>query len=146
MLLLGLLGNGEYGEIMEIREQKAGHEREAGRLYPDRQEQIGVSFFTAWKEAMDNVFSTFGPASIAPKENDNRAGLQAMLQKTFTPLSAYSFIAFVLLYMPCVVVAVAMRHEFGTWKWFAIAFVCQMTLAWVVAVLVYQGGRLLGIG
>jgi ferrous iron transport protein B len=48
--------------------------------------------------------------------------------------------------MPCVVVAVAMRHEFGTWKWFGVAFAYQMVLAWVVSVVIYQGGRLLGLG
>jgi ferrous iron transport protein B len=53
---------------------------------------------------------------------------------------------FVLLYMPCVVAAVAMWHEFGTWKWFGIAFAYQMVLAWGMAFLIYQGGRLLGIG
>ncbi len=54
--------------------------------------------------------------------------------------------AFVLLYMPCIVVAFAFRHEFGTWKWFGVAFAYQMALAWVVALIIYQGGRLLGLG
>jgi ferrous iron transport protein A len=40
MLLLGLLGNGDHGEIMEIREKKAGHERDAGCLCPDRQARL----------------------------------------------------------------------------------------------------------
>jgi ferrous iron transport protein B len=69
-----------------------------------------------------------------------------VLRKTFTPLSAYAFIAFVLLYMPCIVVAVAMRQEFGAWKWFGVAFAYQMVLAWGVAFLIYQGGKLLGLG
>lgn len=29
---------------------------------------------------------------------------------------------FVLPYMPCFIVAFAMRHEFSTWKWFGVAF------------------------
>jgi ferrous iron transport protein B len=53
---------------------------------------------------------------------------------------------FVLLYMPCVVVAIAMRQEFGSWKWFGVAFVYQMALAWTVALVIYQGGTFLGIG
>jgi ferrous iron transport protein B len=48
--------------------------------------------------------------------------------------------------MPCVVAAIAMKQEFGTWKWFGIAFAYQMVLAWVVAFVIYQGGTLLGIG
>jgi len=53
---------------------------------------------------------------------------------------------FVLLYMPCMVVAIAMRQEFGSWKWFGVAFLYQTVLAWGMAFIVYQGGRLLGLG
>jgi ferrous iron transport protein A len=40
MLLLGLLRRGEFGEIMEIREKRASHERDAGCLCPDRQARL----------------------------------------------------------------------------------------------------------
>lgn len=65
-----------------------------------------------------------------------------MLRTQFSPLSAYAFLAFVLLYMPCVIASVAMVQELGTWKWYGIAFVYQMVLAWSVSMLVFQGGRL----
>jgi ferrous iron transport protein B len=39
-----------------------------------------------------------------------------------------------------------MVQEFGTWKWYGIAFAYQSVLAWGVAFLIYQGGRLLGLG
>ena len=134
------------GTMAEIYSVKGRDEEKRPQSFAQDLAQIGTSFLAAAKEAAANVFSTFGAASIAPKESADKAGLQTVLQKTFTPLSAYSFIAFVLLYMPCVVVAVAMRHEFGTWKWFLIAFAYQMALAWCVAVLIYQGGRLFGSG
>jgi ferrous iron transport protein B len=96
------------------------------------------------------VFSTFGITSISATESTDeaseRTSLRAALRHRYTPLSAYAFIVFVLLYMPCVIVAVAMRQEFGTWKWFGIAFAYQMILAWGMAFLVYQGGRFLGLG
>jgi len=38
-----------------------------------------------------------------------------------------------------------MRHEFGTWKWAGVTVAYQTVLAWVVAFLIYQGGRLLGL-
>ena len=66
--------------------------------------------------------------------------------EAFTPLSAYAFRAFVRLYRPGVVVAIAMRQEFGSWKWFGVAFAYQSALAWCVAFVIYQGGRLLGLG
>ena len=54
--------------------------------------------------------------------------------------------AFTLLYMPCVVTAAAFKHEFGTWKWFGVAMAYGLVLAWLVALVIYQGGRLLGLG
>jgi ferrous iron transport protein B len=96
------------------------------------------------------VVSTFGIASITSEESseetEERSPLREKIRSQFTPLSAYAFIVFVLLYMPCVVVAIAMRQEFGTWKWFGIAFAYQMVLAWVVAFVIYQGGKVLGLG
>jgi ferrous iron transport protein B len=40
----------------------------------------------------------------------------------------------------------AFKHEFGTWKWFGVAFVYQTVLAWSMAFLIYRGGTLLGLG
>ena len=84
-------------------------------------------------------------AEETTEETTERASLREAIKGQFTPLSAYAFIVFVLLYMPCVIVAVAMWHEFGTWKWFGIAFGYQMVLAWGMALLIFQGGKLLGI-
>jgi ferrous iron transport protein B len=46
--------------------------------------------------------------------------------------------------MPCAVVLIAMKHEFGTWKWPFVVFAYQMALAWIMAFIVYQGGKLMG--
>jgi len=112
--------------------------------------EIGISFADAVKNSASNVISTFGVASMSSEESteerEERSPLRDVIKNKFTPLSAYAFITFVLLYMPCVVVAIAMRQEFGTWKWFGIAFAYQMALAWVVAFAIYQGGKLMGLG
>jgi len=104
----------------------------------------------ATKESFANVFANVGITSISAAEDPDkaaeRAPLKEVLKGQFTPLAAYAFIVFVLLYMPCVIAAVAMVQEFGTWKWYGIAFAYQMVLAWGMAALVYQGGRLLGLG
>jgi len=63
-----------------------------------------------------------------------------------TPLAAFAFMVFVLLYPPCIPAALAIAQELGSWKWFGVSFLYQTTLAWGVAFLVYQGGRLLGYG
>ena len=80
------------------------------------------------------------------EDEEGASPLKDAVRGAFTPLTAYAFMVFVLLYMPCVVVAIAMRQEFGGWKWFGVAFAYQTALAWGMALLVYQGGRLLGLG
>ena len=110
--------------------------------------EIGTSFAEAGGKVFTNVFSTSGIASLSAKgeSRPERESLRAVMAKTYTPLSAYAFMAFVLLYMPCIVAAAAFKHEFGTWKWFGVAFAYQSVLAWTVALAIYQGGRLFGLG
>ncbi|MBL8077184.1 MAG: ferrous iron transport protein B [Anaerolineales bacterium] len=71
--------------------------------------------------------------------------LSLALQKQFTPLSAMAFLVFVLLYVPCVATLGAIKHEFGM-SWAVTSAVYQTAVAWVAAFVVYQGGRLLGLG
>jgi ferrous iron transport protein B len=135
------------GTMGEIYVHKAEEDKKTEQpSFIDDLKELGTSFGAAVRDSAKNVFSTFGISSLSAEEDEKRAGLKSVIQNTFTPLSAYAFITFVLLYMPCVVVAIAMRQEFGTWKWFGIAFAYQMALAWLVAFVIYQGGKLLGIG
>jgi ferrous iron transport protein B len=53
---------------------------------------------------------------------------------------------FVLLYMPCVAVIAAIRRETNSWRWTFFSIGYSTALAWVVAAVIYQGGRLLGMG
>jgi len=112
--------------------------------------EIGSSFFNAVKEAVKNVFSGFAVKSLSTEESEEekeeRSSLRQVIKGVFTPLSAYAFIVFVLLYWPCVVVAIATRQEFGTWKIYGQAVLMHTTLAWITAFVIYQGGKLLGLG
>lgn len=135
------------GTMGEIYVKKTEEEKKIEQpAFTDDLKELGTTFASALKGSAVNVFSTFGISSLSAEEDEKRAGLKSVIQGTFTSLSAYAFITFVLLYMPCVVVAIAMRQEFGTWKWFGIAFAYQMSLAWLAAFVIYQGGNLLGIG
>ncbi len=148
-LLTGVIAKeivvGTMGEIYVPGAQEESTDETVPTLGEDLRE-IVVSFGGALKEAGSNVVSTFGVSSLAIEEETNDSPLKEAVRGSFTPLSAYAFMAFVLLYMPCVVVAIAMRQEFGSWKWFGIAFAYQTALAWSVALIIYQGGRLLGLG
>jgi ferrous iron transport protein B len=109
--------------------------------------ELAVGLGGAFVQAGSNVVSTFGVSGLSfEAEEEGPEGLTTAVTSAFTPLTAVSFMLFVLLYMPCVVVAIAMRQELGGWKWFGVAFAYQTALAWGVALLVYQGGRLLGLG
>ena len=60
----------------------------------------------------------------------------------FTPLTAFSFLLFVLLYFPCVATIATLRREAGkVWAWFTVFH--SLILAWLVSFLVYQIGSLL---
>lgn len=129
------------GTMGEIYAPKKEDKKQTPTLGEDLKE-IVVSFAGAGKKAASDLF--FLPGGEEAKED--QSGLNAAIKGQFTPLTSFAFMAFVLLYMPCVVVGAAMRQEFGTWKWVVVAFSYQTLLAWSVALIIYQGGRLLGLG
>ena len=60
----------------------------------------------------------------------------------FTPVTAYAFMVFVLLYFPCVATITTLRKEIGAkWAWFSVAH--SMVLAWVVSWVINLIGSLL---
>ena len=69
--------------------------------------------------------------------------LGSLLQSVFTPLSAYAFLVFILLYMPCMSAFATIRREMGGWKWAVGVAAFQTVLAWAVSFLIYQFGSLL---
>ncbi len=105
---------------------------------------IGQKFIEKTKEAISNVFSTFGIATLSAEEPEEAGGLIPILQKHFTPLSALSFMVFVLLYWPCFVYGIALKAELGTFKLYGQAILLHTLVAWVCAFLVYQIGNFLG--
>jgi ferrous iron transport protein B len=78
-------------------------------------------------------------------EDEAPPALQTALTNVFTPLSAVAFTVFVLLYTPCMATVAAMRQEFGP-RWTLYQIVYTAVIAWAAAVIVYQGGTLLGWG
>ena len=64
-----------------------------------------------------------------------------ILPKNFSPLSAYSFLVFVLLYTPCISVIVTMKKEYGN-KMAAFSVAYQIVLAWIASFSVFSIGTL----
>ncbi|MBR1646808.1 MAG: ferrous iron transport protein B [Selenomonadaceae bacterium] len=62
----------------------------------------------------------------------------------FTPLSALAFMVFSLLYSPCMTALGTVKKEAQGFKWMAFVFFYTTAVAWVISLIVYQGGKLLG--
>ncbi len=130
---------GTMGEIYAGEDEE--EEAEETPTFGEDLRDLTVSFFEAGKQAIMTLL--YLPQEEEPEEE--LSTLKTALSERFTPLTSFAFMAFVLLYMPCVVVGASMRMEFGTWKWAALAFGYSTVLAWIVAFIIYQGGRLLGL-
>ena len=59
-----------------------------------------------------------------------------------TPLVAYGYMVFVLLYFPCIATLAAIRQEASSWKWAAFAATYTTVLAWIMSFAVHQLGGL----
>ncbi|MFZ5906548.1 MAG: nucleoside recognition domain-containing protein, partial [Nitrospirota bacterium] len=90
--------------------------------------------------AKEVVISAFGVLFGIAEEKT----LQATIAQSWTPLQAYVFMVFSLLYIPCFATVAVIKKETGSWKWTAFAVCYTLVLAWVVSFIVLQVGHLLG--
>jgi ferrous iron transport protein B len=113
-------------------------------------QNIVISFGTSVVDAGKELLNTFTPG-IDLFVEDSDSGIEknifliSALNQNFTPLSAFSYLIFILLYIPCVPTIAAFRHEFG-WKWTSLAIFNSLAIPWVLSVGVFQIGKLLGFG
>ena len=93
------------------------------------------------------VVSTLGVlyATGADVDEESEALSRSLRASGMTPLGAYTLMAFVLIYIPCLATIAAIRRETNSWKWTAFSIGYSLILAWVVSFLIYQGGRILGL-
>ena len=73
------------------------------------------------------------------------SGLQNQISQIFTPLSSISFMTFILLYIPCLATVGVIKKETASWKWTFFSMGYCLVLAYMVSMIVFQGGRLLGL-
>ncbi|NCC73734.1 MAG: ferrous iron transport protein B [Sphingobacteriia bacterium] len=114
--------------------------------------KMGVSLVTGGA-AKEIVVGTLGVLYQADEENHqslieklksqyytegSRAG-----QPVFTPVVAFGFLIFVLIYFPCIAVVAAVKKETGGWKWAAFLAFYTTALAYLMAFIVYQVGSLI---
>ncbi len=75
---------------------------------------------------------------------DAGSTVAAALAGTFqSPVAAYAFLVFILLYVPCVAAVSTLYREMNSLKWAARSVAWQLGAAWLVSFLVYQIGSLI---
>lgn len=102
--------------------------------------------------AKESVISTigvlYGLPDISAEAEDAVETAEALgttgMAAAFTSLSAFAFMIFSQLYTPCVTALGTIKKETNSWKMMFFAAGYMFALAWVVSLIVYQGGKLLG--
>jgi ferrous iron transport protein B len=98
--------------------------------------------FASWQNAVSLLTGIMAKEVVVGSMGVIYGGeLSEILPTVFTPLSAYSFLVFVLLYTPCVSLIATMKKEYGT-KMAAFSVAYQLVLAWIVSFLVFNIGSL----
>ena len=116
--------------------------------------KIGMSIITGLA-AKEIVVSTMGVLYQADTGDGNVSGnLQSKLKeqthsfgslkgkKVFTPLVAYCFMLFILIYFPCIASVAAIKKE-SNLKWAMFIMIYTTVIAWIVSFLVFQIGSLI---
>lgn len=115
-------------------------------------EDVGViitSFVRATVDTIKSIPLIMGINLLGDEQEEPPSSLMLAIEKGFEEasggygaLAALSFMVFVLIYTPCMVAASAEKHELGArWMWTSI--IGQLLLAWMMAFLVFQIGKLL---
>lgn len=99
--------------------------------------------FGDWRAATAVLTGFMAKENVISTITQLVGGNLALLTTIFTPLAAYSFLVFVLLYTPCVMSIITVRSELGG-KYAAAIVVVQCIIAWIVAFVVHGTGLLLG--
>ena len=127
-------------------------EAETATTFVEDLQEIGSSFLEAVADTVKAVPSILGIDLLEEGDGAQHGALLGAVQAGFDDssdghgrLAGLAFMVFVLLYTPCVAAVAAERHELGArWMWASI--IGQTALAWGMAVLVFQVGKLIGWG
>ncbi|MBE0672648.1 MAG: ferrous iron transport protein B [Anaerolineales bacterium] len=108
--------------------------------------RAGSGFVDATISSGKILLSIIPGVNLVDKDTETQdTALSLALQKNFTPLTATALLVFVLLYVPCVATLGAIKHEFGS-SWAVTSAMYQTAVAWIAAFIIFQGGKLLGLG
>jgi len=134
-------------QVYHVPQQKLSPEEDTG-FWAQGQEAI-VDLFQAVVDTLKTIPGIFGIDLFPPQASTGQPALMTAIRQGFDhssggagALAALAFMVYVLLYSPCVATMAAQRQELGRhWMW--VSIIMQLSLGWLLAFIVFQGGKLL---
>jgi len=107
--------------------------------------KIGTALIGAF--AAKEVFvAQLGIVYSLGKADETSETLREQLRNTYTPLVGFCIMLFCLISAPCMATIAITKKESNSWRWALFQLGGLTILAYVLTVLVYQAGTILGIG
>lgn len=136
-VIVWLLSNFNFSGMVDINESFLAS---LGRVLSPIFKPLG---FSGWQTSVSLLTGLMAKEVIVGTMGIIYGGdLKVTLLNHFSPLSAFSFLVFVLLYTPCVSVVATMRKEYGS-KMALFSVTYQIILAWIISFLIYNVGALI---
>jgi ferrous iron transport protein B len=136
--------------MAQVYNVEAGAEEARPTTFVEDMGEIIITFVRATLATIKSVPLIAGINLFEEEAEQGPTELMVAVHKGFETtsnghgaLAALAFMVFVLLYTPCMAAVAAERQELGA-KWMWLSVVGQFVLAWLMAFIVFQGGKLLG--
>jgi ferrous iron transport protein B len=138
--------------LMEMKKERinksflgrAGKALEPVTQYAGFNWRVNVALLSALA-AKESSVATLGALYESDERGESLEKRMAEKEKGFTPLHALALMLFMVLYPPCLATAIAVKVQAGSTKWMLFSVGYAMALGLSVAVLVFSGGRALGL-
>jgi len=138
-------------QVYSVEEETGEIIKESPTFFEDLGEILST-FVGATVDTIKSLPLVIGVDLFEGEEEAEPTALMRAVQQDFEKtsnghgnLAALAFMVFVLIYTPCMVAIAAERQELGmNWTW--VSIFGQLGLAWILSFIVFQGGKLLGLG
>jgi len=116
--------------------------------------KIGIGLITSFaaREVMVSTLATIynvegaDESSVSLREELRNAKNPQTGKPVFTPLVAVALMVFFVLACQCMATVAIVKRETNSWRWPISMVLYMTTMAYIGALIVYQGGKLLGLG
>jgi len=103
-----------------------------------------ISGFAAKETVVSTMATVYGVGGADESSDSLRRSIA--IDPAYSPLKAYAFLAFILLYVPCMAAMAVFLRETGSWKELLFQLFYTSAMAYGISLIIFQGGKLLGMG